>query len=109
MEENTTQLEVLLMVGTSFSSRQYGEKENTGNHKNPSEKERLEEACWNGFLPEMLPEIYASINKAEPLYLWKVREGVSFLELELGDTPSKKEDGWFSVNPYLFMEQQCGN
>ena len=105
MKATTTQQEVLLMTGTGFSARQCCEKDESDHKGLVSEQEQLEEACWNGLLPEILPEIFSSSSEDRPLYLWQIKEGNSFIELELGETPAeiKKES---SINPYSFLPSQ---
>jgi hypothetical protein len=107
METNSTHQEILLFTGTRFSSRQWAEKDDNGKPNSLSQKEQLEEACWNGLLPEMLPElsVYAGGKK---LFLWNIREAKSFIELELGEEPLTVVKQ-FSIDPYVFMETQTLN
>ena len=111
MERNTTQQEILLMTGSAFFQQQCYEKneQDKDSNKNMSQREKLEEACWNGLLPEILPEIFAETNaQKKKLYLWQVKEGASFLELELGEYPEEK-DSYFSIDPYSFLAFRCSN
>ena len=39
------------------------------------------------------------------LYLWQIKEAVSFLELELGEVP-RTIDSQFSITPHLFLSTQ---
>ncbi len=105
MKTTSIQQEILLITGTSFLLRQYSAKDDDGNQKNFTEKEQLEEACWNGLLNEMLPEIYEQSSGDKKLYLWKITEASSFIELEFGEIPEEKEKE-FSINPYLFTQMQ---
>ena len=99
METNSTQQEILLLIGTKFSSRHYSEQDDK-NHL--TQKEQLEEACWNGLLQDMLPELYeAHGNK---LYMWQVWETNSFIEIELGELPEEKEK-YLSIDPYSFLPE----
>jgi hypothetical protein len=97
------QLEILLFTGTRFSSRLLCEKNDTGNQDNSTKCKSLEAACWNGILPEMLPELYWEVQNRKKFILWKVTQGNHFLELEYGEQPQQKEK-IFSVNPYFFMD-----
>ncbi len=106
MAKNSTQQEILLITGTSFSSRQCYEKE--GDTGRLSQKQQLEEACWNGMLGEMLPEICMKPSAAQKLVVWKIREAHSFLELDLGEFPANK-DQQLSIDPYCFLAMQCYN
>jgi hypothetical protein len=104
MKANSTQQEILLITGTHFSSRQSVDK-NDAAQNNLSEKEKLEEACWNGMIKDMLPEIVEKTNGSKKLYLWQIKEGESFLALELAEFPQEK-DNYFSIDPYARMSVQ---
>jgi hypothetical protein len=101
MEEQLKQQEVLLLTGTSFSARQRIENEEARNSRAIDENEQLEEACWNGLLPVMLPEIFADILSNKPVYIWKIREGAAFLEVEISDIP-RDLDAYYSLDPYAY-------
>jgi hypothetical protein len=103
MKTNSTQQEILLMTGTTFSTREWCEREN--GKKNLSEKEQLEQACWNGLLPEILPEVYVNSEDQKKLFLWQIKQGNSFIELDMGETP-EETDKQFSIDPYAFMHLQ---
>jgi len=102
METNSTQQEILLITGTSFSSRQLSEKDDLSDKKNLSDLEQLEEACVNGLLQEMLPEICARPKDANKIYLWGIKEGDSFIELDYSEFPAET-DKYFSIDPYSFL------
>jgi hypothetical protein len=105
MEKNSTQQEILLLTGTSFSSRQCFEQEDTDSPGRLSERQQLEQACWDGLLSEFLPEICSKPLLDKKIYLWKVKEALAFLELDLGEFPVAK-DQQFSIDPYAFLELQ---
>jgi hypothetical protein len=105
MKTNTAHQEVLLMTGTSFSLRLWCDKDENGNQKNSSPEERLKEACWNGVLPEMLPEICKPFIGEKKLFLWQVKEANSIIELDLAEVPGET-DKYFSINPYSFLQTQ---
>jgi hypothetical protein len=104
MKANSTQQEILLLTGTTFSTREWAEKDNIRQNY-LTEKERLENACWNGLLYEILPEIYSNLDGDRKLFLWQIKEGNSFIELDLGEIP-EETDKRFSIDPYSFMEVQ---
>lgn len=106
MATYSTQQEILLVTGTSFSSRQCYERE--GDTGRLNQKQQLEEACWNGLLGEMLPEIFLPSVPSHRIIVWKIREAQSFLELDLGEFPADK-DQEFSIDPYCFLAMQCYN
>ena len=107
MNDNATQLEILLLTGTTFLSRQWYEEEYPDKKSTLSEKEKLEEACWNGFLPEMLPEICGAHNSTK-LYIWKIRDAATFLNLEMGQFPQEVQQ-IFSIDPYYFLHLSSPN
>jgi hypothetical protein len=105
MKTTATQQEILLMTGTSFSNRQCHDNTDMEKARNLTEKEKLEEACWNGLLKDMLPEVFKEIDSQKELYLWQVKEATSFLELDLAEFPDEK-DNYLSLDPYAFMPLQ---
>ena len=46
---------------------------------------QLQEACWNGLVKTMLPEVWIEPPNGGILYLWEVTEGNSVLELEISE------------------------
>ncbi|MDQ2718578.1 MAG: hypothetical protein M3Z26_02270 [Bacteroidota bacterium] len=97
----TLQQEILLMTGTSFTSRQCLQKNDIDN-QNLSEPELLQEACCNGLLSQMLPEICENDKK---MFVWKINENKSCIEIEIGEFPQIIEEN-FSIDPYTFMSLQ---
>lgn len=97
--EKIIQQQVLLFTGTKFSSRQCFQGKNAEN--NSSEADQLQDACWNGLLKEMLPEICQRDNR--DIYLWQIKENKSAIDLEIGEMPAEVES-YFSIDPYAFLE-----
>jgi len=109
MRKNYTQLEVLLMTGTTFTSRNLCQKDNARGDDPVTESEKLAEACLNGLLQTILPEPYFKPAKGTGiLYLWQINEAGSFLELELGEIPATI-GGYLSITPRLFFSTQSSN
>ena len=106
MAKNYTQVEVLLMTGTSFSAGNWVKKDDDPAGRQPSEVERLQEACWNGLLKAMLPELWNDLPDGGILYLWEVREAQAFLALELSEVPLPIDPRW-SLTPGSFL--RCRN
>ena len=106
MEEQSTQQEVLLLTGTSFSARQRIDNGESERNRNLDETAKLEEACWNGLLPAMLPEICTVSDK--PVFIWKIREGAAFLEVEISDIP-RELDAYYSLDPYAYAMTRTYN
>lgn len=108
METSFTAQEIILVTGTSFSSRVWSALGQPGAEGLQSPQEQLLEACWNGLLQEMLPEICSPQGADQKLFLWQVREGESILELERGPFPTLK-DLHRSIDPYEFIRFACTN
>jgi len=105
MKANSTQMEILILTGTSFSASQLQDKNEAAGKPNLSEKEKLTEACWNGLLPAILPELCGQIPEGKKIFLWEIKEADAFIDLELGEYQEDK-DNYFSVNPYMFIPAQ---
>jgi hypothetical protein len=105
MKAISTQMEVIILTGTSFSASRFSDKNEAANKPARSEKEMLTEACWNGLLPEILPEIVEQIPAGKKMYLWEIKEADTFIELELGEL-QEDTDQYFSINPYSFVPRQ---
>jgi hypothetical protein len=105
MKANSTQMEIMILTGTSFSAGQITDKNEAAAKPGRTEKEILTEACWNGLLTEMLPEIIEQIPSGKKMYLWDIKEADAFIELELGELQEDK-DKYFSINPYAFIPAQ---
>jgi hypothetical protein len=100
METNCTQQEILLLTGTSFTAAHLCKADDKADSL--TEKERLEEACWNGLLKTILPEVCPQAPDGGELYIWQVRAATFFLELELSREPIDI-DKVFSIDPYSFL------
>ena len=101
MELSAIQQEILLVTGTKFLSRHSFEDDR--NKNNLTEIQQLEEACWNGALKEMLPEIIEQ-PYADKLFLWQIKEAASFIGINLCEYPDDKENG-LSIDPYTFLPE----
>ena len=108
MKQHQIQQQILLMIGTSFLSREFLEKNDCGNKNHLTEKEKLEQACWNGLLHEMLPEIVEQTEDGKKLFLYQIKTVSHFFELELGQSQEKSE-AQFSLDPYRFLAIKCHN
>lgn len=99
MKTNSTQQEILLITKSSIAQKEWC-KNKYDMQKNLTPEENLEEACANGLLPELLPEVFNTNNNK--MYLWQMHPGFSFLQLELGEFPLaiQKE---FSLDPHNFL------
>jgi len=104
MKTKVTQQEVLLMTQTAFSSR-FNYSMNETAQKDLSIKEQIVSACWNGVLPELLPEIFEPKESIKKLFVWKIREIEPGIELEMCESPDEK-DMHASIIPDYFLSTQ---
>ena len=105
MEKQPLQQEILVITGNKFSARVWADIE-FNNKLSPVEY--LENACWNGLLGEMLPEIVEKSSEGKELFLWRVRQCRSFLGIELCEcSPTIAQE--FSIDPYFFIPSKIMN
>jgi hypothetical protein len=102
MINETIQQEILLVTTSTFSKRQFCENNTVESARFLSPAEQLEEACWNGLLDELLPEILQKATCGKHLYLWHIRNGASFLQIELSELPLSM-DKRFSIDTNFFL------
>ncbi|HEY6975401.1 MAG TPA: hypothetical protein VH396_03870 [Chitinophagaceae bacterium] len=108
MKTTTTQQEILLMTNATFSQRQLCKRDVSEHDKYLSRTEQLEDACWNGLLDEMLPEIIEKSTTGKKLHLRQIKHARCFLEIELCEYPNtiEKES---SIDPYVFLSTTLYN
>ncbi|RYF89077.1 MAG: hypothetical protein EOO03_06880 [Chitinophagaceae bacterium] len=100
MKQITTSQEIILVPGASFFKRDWCEKAPRPQSKKLSQKEQLIQVCWNGLLPEILPEIRQTTQHNKQLTLWEVNESHELLDLRLGEFNESLNDVW-SINPFV--------
>lgn len=106
MKTNSTQREILLITNNSFAQREWCSKE--FNHdKNMTQQEQMEEACANGLMYEILPEIFKAPQNKK-LYLWQMHPAFSFLQIEYGEFPLAIEKAT-SIDPHNSLSCVCYN
>ncbi len=93
------------MTKSSFAQKQWCKKEFDDANKNLTPEENIEEACANGLVQELLPEVF---NNSSKLYLWQMHPGFSFVQLELGELPLAVEKQ-FSLYPHNFLATMYNN
>lgn len=100
------QQEILIILNSSFADSQLNDN-NEGESKNFSQEEHLQHACANGLIKDLLPEIF-KYQYLDKTYLWQMRPGFSFLQLEFGESPLELETST-SINPHNFLATCCYN
>lgn len=106
MATNFISQEILLVINTQFSAKEYIKKEEEEGTSRTA-AENLADACWNGILYERIPEI--SMHKdSKPLPIRRMNEGEKILYIKLGENDSEP-DAEYTINPYLNAEHFCLN
>ena len=105
MKQQHIHQELLVFTTTSISRKVLCETNNNDKNENMSLAEKLEQACWDGLLNEMFPEIIGSGSSRSPImFIWGIYPGKSYLHIDLGDVPSVI-DFVRSIDPYLFLPE----
>jgi len=103
MKPTTTNQEILLFTGTSFSRHEFSKLRNYNNRpETDSSRDELERACWAGMLFEMLPELTIDSFATYKMYIWSIHPGERFLLINQGTDPHPV-DAAFSIDPQLFL------
>lgn len=108
MANQSTQQEILLVTGSGFAQRPYAEKDSSETAKSLSQQEKFKEACWNGLLKEMMPEVFAINSSEEKIFLWQMRECKHVLALEMASGPCDI-NLTASIDPYCFSDFLMNN
>lgn len=108
MKKKFTQQEILLVTGSSFFQQQCFEKNEQDNKRNLSQEEKIEEACWNGMLQELLPDVVCKTTDGKELRISQTTLHESFLGIELCEEPSAT-DMYYSIDPYVFTRKRIEN
>ena len=106
MKTNSTQREILLITNNSFAQREWCSRE-INHDKSMTSQEQMEEVCANGLIYEILPELF-KVPANHKLYLWQMRPGFSFLQLQYGEFPLALENR-VSVDPHNFLAYLYSN
>ena len=105
MKEKYIQQEIMFFLNNKFSQNLSCEKNNSKDKPASSAREQMADACWNGLLGQLLPEISIKVdNKA--ITIWEVQEAQNSFVLQLGTLTVVAPDD--SINPYRFLtEARC--
>lgn len=109
MNPKYTQQEILLFTATSFFNRDFcpgSEPDKRQARQTP--REQLTEACWNGMLAEILPELFPDPTMKQHHFLWNIEDGEQYIGLEMGEvhTPIDPAD---SLVPHKFLAHMNWN
>lgn len=93
--------EILIFTGTSFAHRELNDREENKKCLNLSSLDKLEKACWDGMLEDLLPEIWQDVPKKE-LFIRQIVAADNYLCVNMGmfDKSVLQE---YSIDPYFFV------
>ncbi|HKG68728.1 MAG TPA: hypothetical protein VKA92_07650 [Segetibacter sp.] len=102
MKTNNMKQEILLAISTTHTKRQLCKRSDSERSRNFSSTEQLEDACWNGLLYELFPQIMNRTASGKRLFIWHIRHRFSCLKIELSelDSSTQKE---FSIDANSFI------
>jgi hypothetical protein len=103
MKTISTQQEILLITGTSFSSREFCETTDGLNYNH--RKGEIGISFLECLLRELLPAMFEQHSVNKKLYLWEMGEGSLFIQLKLGEIYLESEMQ-SSIDPYTFLPMQ---
>lgn len=97
MKQQYVHQEVLIFINTTLSLKALCRKNST--NKNSSAIEELEEACWDGLLSELVPEIMPSALHPK-MVISGVYAEKFYLLIDLANGPGMA-DSIYSIDPHL--------
>ncbi|MCU7549956.1 hypothetical protein OCK74_12560 [Chitinophagaceae bacterium LB-8] len=108
MKNDNNQLEILLVTSTSLTRRELCEKETSKESDNLSAEEQLVQACWNGLLNDLFPEMMQPAKPGRTYFIWHIRQAQSLLQIQLSDSGLLTETK-HSIDPWLFLSDAYNN
>lgn len=103
MESQVINHEILLFTGSSFCSRKFSKRASDDeNSHDQSSMEKLEKACWDGMLYDMLPELVGNSMQRGNSFIWNTASGVNLLCVNPGSSSITTEKQT-SIDPYFFL------
>jgi hypothetical protein len=102
MPTKSCQQEILLSFNSGFLSMICPDKSKTEPKRQLLDVEKIEEACWNGLLKELFPEICSMTSSGKQMFIWGIRDYNTVMEIDIGEYPSAKDD-YLGIDPYKFM------
>lgn len=94
--------EILLHSKSSFFKRDFAEKRPAQSNQRLSQADQIAMLCWNGLLPDLLPEIVEKNQHQKPLTIWEINATHHLIDLRLGEINANLNTV-FSINPYVYL------
>jgi hypothetical protein len=105
MKPQRVHQEVLIFTTTSLSQMTLYKKNSS--REESSAIEEMEEAFWDGFLNEFVPEIMPSTRDIK-MFIWGVYAGESYLLIDLANKPGVPPSV-FTIDPNLLLSTKNMN
>lgn len=103
MKTQNVNQEILLYTGTSFAGRQMNRQDAENKEgRYISLYDKLEKACWEGLLGELLPEVGDTADAKRDSFIWQIVTAENFLRINMGAT-DVPIIGRSSIDPYYFI------
>ena len=102
MKQKYVQQEIIFFINNKFSQNLLCEKRESKDKPALSAREQMAEACWNGLLADLLPEISIKAEN-KLLTIWEVQEAQNSFLLQLGTLSVVAAED--SLNPYRFLNE----
>lgn len=106
MKNKAVHQEILLIATSAYCKQTNAAHKSTNRHN--TNTEQLEDACYNGLLNAMLPEIIEKSAKGKKLLIWNIRHGQDYLQIGLSEF-SMHIINRFSIDPDYFLGGVCQN
>ena len=103
MKQKAINHEVLLLTGTSFSKKQFSPKNNS--QADDFYCSDLQDACWNGLVFDILPDMIKSRDKRNPGYTCEVVPAENFIDVKIGVAPYDVEKGISLTHTSFFLKK----
>jgi hypothetical protein len=103
MNSQNINQEILLFTDTNFANREPCNLDTENKEgKCFSANDKLENACWDGPLYELLPEVTGIADSKRKYFIWQITSADNFLCLHLGagDMPIMSKT---SIDPCYFI------
>lgn len=103
MKTKNVNQEILLFTGTSFAGRDLNSRDAENNEgRHISLHDKLEKACWDGLLDELLPKVADTVVAKRESFIWQIVTAENFLRINMGVT-NVSVAGPSSIDPYYFI------
>ncbi len=101
MKQTNSSQELLLITSSSLKNHCFCSKEDK-TYNNKSSEEKLEQACWDGLLPFLLPSSILCSAAGQKQFVWEVVAGEHFIRVNIGPHPFNTRNS-YSIDPYSFI------